>query len=194
MQSNKREDFLFALKQEFAQYQYFQKQIEECDEEIKKQLHNFINEDETKKSLFTEAKIHKRVNKNAPKNIDLNLLAYQYFDGIDLLAIQGVSHATVLSLMSEVGPEGFKKFDSAKQFASWLRLCPNKKVSGGKILSSRTPKGSNRLKIALRQAANAIGNLKDNHLTNFFNRVCFKKGRPAAISATARKLAIIIWN
>lgn len=194
LQSNKREDFLFALKQEFAQYQYFQKQIEECDEEIKKQLNDFISQDETKKALFTEAKVHKRINKNAPKNIDLNLIAYQYFDGIDLLAIQGVSHATVLTLMSEVGPEGIRKFDTAKQFASWLRLCPNKKVSGGKILSSRTPKGSNRLKIALRQAANAIGNLKDNHLTNFFNRVCFRKGRPAAISATARKLAIIIWN
>uniref|UniRef100_UPI00036DFC88 transposase n=2 Tax=Nafulsella turpanensis TaxID=1265690 RepID=UPI00036DFC88 len=194
LQSNKREDFLFALKQEFAHYQYMQRQIEECDEEIKKQLNDFINQDETKKALFTEAKIHKRINKNAPKNIDLNLIAYQYFDGIDLLAIQGVSHATVLTLMSEVGAEGLKKFGTAKQFASWLRLCPNKKVSGGKILSSRTPKGSNRLKIALRQAANAIGNLKDNHLSNFFNRVCFRKGRPAAISATARKLAIIIWN
>ena len=194
LQTNKREDFLFALKQEFAQYQYIQLLIEECDEEIKKQLNDFINQDETKKALFTETKIHKRINKNAPKNIDINLVAYQYFDGIDLLAIQGVSHATVLTLMSEVGPEGIKKFDTAKQFASWLRLCPNRKVSGGKILSSRTPKGSNRLKIALRQAANAIGNLKDNHLTNFFNRVCFRKGRPAAISATARKLAIIIWN
>lgn len=194
LQSNKREDYLFALKQEFDQYQYIQTQVSRCDEEIKNQINHFIHQDETKKSLFTEAKIHKRINKNAPKNIDLNLVAYQYFDGVDLLAIQGVSHATVLSLMSEVGPEGIRKFDTAKQFASWLRLCPNKKVSGGKILSSRTPKGSNRLKIALRQAANAIGNLKDNHLTNFFNRICYRKGRPAAISATARKLAIIIWN
>lgn len=194
LQSNKREDFLFALRQEYAQYQYLQRQIFECDKEIKKQINHFIDQDDTKKSLFTESKIHKRINKNAPKNIDINLVAYQYFDGIDLLAIQGVSHATVLSLMSEIGPEGIKKFETAKQFASWLRLCPNKKVSGGKVLSSRTPKGSNRLKIALRQAANAIGNLKDNHLTNFFNRVCFRKGRPAAISATARKLSIIIWN
>lgn len=194
LQSNNREDFLFALCQELDQYQYLQKQISQCDEAMKKQLEDHIGQDDTKKALFTEAKVHKRINKNAPKDIDINLVAYQYFEGIDLLAIQGVSHSTVLTLMSEVGPEGIKKFATAKQFASWLRLCPNKKVSGGKVLSSRTPKGSNRLKIALRQAANAIGNLKDNHLTAFFNRICFRKGRPAAISATARKLAIIIWN
>ena len=61
-------------------------------------------------------------------------------------------------------------------------------------MSSKTPKGSNRLKIALRNAANAIGNLKDTHLSNFFKRVCYKKGRTVAVSATARKLAVIIWN
>lgn len=96
--------------------------------------------------------------------------------------------------MSEIGPEGFKKFKSSKQFASWLRLAPNNKISGGKILSNRIPKGSNRLKIALRQAANAIGNLKDTHLSDFFKRVAYRKGRQSAVSATARKLAVIIWT
>ena len=56
------------------------------------------------------------------------------------------------------------------------------------------PKGSNRLKIALRNAANAIGNLKDTHLADFFKKVLYRKGRTAAVSATARKLAVIIWN
>ena len=76
------------------------------------------------------------------------------------MKIEGVSHATVLTIMSEVGPEGFKKFEIAKQFASWLRLAPNNKISGRKVLSNKIPKGSNRLKITLRNAANAIGNLK----------------------------------
>ena len=53
---------------------------------------------------------------------------------------------------------------------------------------------SNRLKIALRNAANAIGNLKDTHLSDFFRKVLYRKGRTAAVSATARKLAVIIWN
>jgi transposase len=56
------------------------------------------------------------------------------------------------------------------------------------------PKGSNRLKIALRQGANAIGNLKETHLADFFRKVLYRKGRTVAVSATARKLAVIIWN
>lgn len=110
------------------------------------------------------------------------------------MQIEGLSHSTILTIMSEIGPDGFSKFQTAKQFASWLRLAPNNKISGGRVLSNRIPKGSNRLKIALRQAANAIGNLKDTHLSNFFKRVAFRKGRQAAVSATARKLAVIIWN
>ena len=110
------------------------------------------------------------------------------------MKIEGLSHATILSLMSEVGPDGFKKFETGKQFASWLRLAPNNKISGGKVLSNKILKGSNRLKIALRNAANAIGNLKDTHLSDFFKRVAYRRGRTAAVSATARKLAVIIWN
>jgi transposase len=110
------------------------------------------------------------------------------------VAIEGVSRSTVIALMSEVGLEGMKKFKTAKEFSSWLRLSPNNKISGGKVLSNKIPKGSNRLKIALRNAPNAIGNLKDTHLSNFFKRITFRKGRTSVISATARKLAVNIWN
>ncbi len=110
------------------------------------------------------------------------------------MQIEGISYATILSIMSEVGPDGFQKFETAKHFSSWLRLAPNNKISGGKVLSNKVPKGSNRLKIALLNAANAVGNLKESHLSHFFKRVAFKKGRAAAISATARKLGVIIYN
>jgi hypothetical protein len=157
-------------------------------------LDDFIDKDHVKKSLYIDKKAHKTINKNTPKNIDLNLMSYQYFDGIDLYAIEGFSHGTVLTLMSEIGEKGILKFQNAQQFTSWLRLAPNNKISGGRILSSRNPKGSNRLKIALRKVANSIGNLKDNHLSNFFNRIAYRKGRAVAISATARKIATILWN
>jgi transposase len=152
-------------------YLNLQSKIKECDQEIEKMLNEQINSDDNKREHYIEKKVHKRLNKNAPKNIDINLLSYQYFEGVDLLAIEGVSHSTVLTLISEVGM-GIHKFQSAKQFTSWLRLSPNNKISGGKILSNRIPKGSNRLKIALRNAANAIGNLKDTALSNFFKRPC----------------------
>jgi transposase len=110
------------------------------------------------------------------------------------MAIEGVNEATLMTIISEIGLEGIKKFESAKQFTAWLRLAPNNKISGGKVLSHHLPKGSSRLKIALRNAANAIGNLKEGHLSDFFRRICYKRGRATAVSATARKLAVIIWN
>jgi transposase len=194
LQTNGRKDYLFALKHEYYMYEMIQKAIKDCDLEIEKMLNEQISGNADKRKLHIEGKVHKKVNKNSPKNMDINLMAYQYFEGIDLLAIEGVSHSTVLSVMSEVGLEGLKKFGSAKQFASWLRLAPNNKISGGKVLSHKVPKGSSRLKIALRNAANAVGNLKDTPLSNFFNRINYRKGRVSAISATARKLAVIIWN
>ncbi len=194
LKGNNREDYLFGLKQELESYQFYQKKIAECDKQIGAFLKQQINTDPEKKKLKTTDKTHKRLNKNAIKGIDLNQASFQYFGGVDLMSIEGMSHATVLSIISEIGPDGFQKFESAKHFTSWLRLAPNNKVSGGKLLSSKTPKGSNRLKIALRNAANAIGNLKDTHLSNFFNRVAYRKGRTVAVSATARKLAVILWN
>jgi transposase len=195
LQSNGRKDFLFALQQELDTYDHLKRKIEQCDKEIEKMLDEIIGSDDEKRQHQIEPKPYKRITKNTPKDIDLNLKSYQMFEGIDLLAIEGMSYSTVLALMSEVGIAGIKKFTTAKHFASWLRLAPNNKVSGGKVLSSKVPKGSNRLKIAFRNAANAIGNLKESTpLRDFFHRINFRKGRVSAISATARKLAVIIWN
>jgi hypothetical protein len=96
------------------------------------------------------------------------------FDGVDLMAIEGVSHATLMAIMSGVGLEGFGKFETSKQFSSWLHLSPNTEIPGGKPISSHIPKGGSRLKIALRNAANVIGNLKNTHLSDFFKRILYK--------------------
>jgi transposase len=192
--SNKREDYLFGLKQEYDRYQFYSTKILECDKEIGKFLDVTIRQKEEVVDDIPEGKYFKRQNKNSIKGIDLNIVSYQYFDGVDLLSIPGVSHSTVLTIMSEIGPEGFNKFSTAQHFASWLKLAPNNKISGGRILSNRIPQGSNRLKIALRNAANAVGNLKESDLAKFFRKIAFKKGRQTAINATARKIAVILWN
>lgn len=194
LQYNGREDYFFALKQEWKTYLHLQKQIDETDKEIKKLLKKIIRSDENKKKYTAKKKDYKRKNKNAIRNTDMNKIGVQYFEGIDLMAIEGVNDATVMAFISEIGLEGIKKFKTAKEFTAWLRLAPNNKISGGKVLSHHLPKGSNRLKIALRQSANVIGNLKEGHLNDFFRRINYKKGRATAISATARKLAVIIWN
>ena len=194
LHGNNREDYLFGLRQEFDSYNFFQRKIKACDKEIENLIKKEIRKNPENQKLKTTDKPYKRANKNAVQIKNFNQIAFQYFGGIDLMAIEGVSHATVVAIMSEIGIDGFKKFETAKQFGSWLRLAPNNKISGGKILSNKIPKGSNRLKIALRNAANAIGNLKDTHLSDFFRRIAFRKGRQAAVSATARKLATIIWT
>lgn len=192
--SNKRQDYLFGLKQEFARHQFYTTMINECDKEISAFLEQSIQQKEEVVDDIPDTKYFKRQNKNAIQGIDLNIVSYQYFDEVDLLSIPGVSHSTVLTLMSEIGPEGFHKFPTAQHFASWLKIAPNNKISGGRILSNRIPQGSNRLKIALRNAANAVGNLKDTDLAKFFPKIAFKKGRQTAINATARKIAVILWN
>ena len=110
------------------------------------------------------------------------------------MEIDGISCTTILTIISEVGFDLAEKFPSSKHFVSWMCLCPNKKISGGKVLSSRSQKNKNRLAHAFRQAANTVGNQKNTALSGFFRRLAYKKGRKVAITATARKLAIIVYN
>jgi len=110
------------------------------------------------------------------------------------MAIEGVNEGLNMAIISEIGLDGIRKFPTAKQFTAWLRLAPNNKISGGKVLSHHIPKGSSRLKIAFRNTANAIENLKEGWLVEFFKRINYKKGRATAVTALARKLAGIIWN
>lgn len=194
LQYNGRDDYMFALKHEWDTYLHIQKQIEEVDAEIKKLLEDIIDKDDNKKQHVASPKKYKRKNKNTIKGTDMNYIAYQYFEGVDLMEIEGVNDATIMAIISEIGLEGIKKFGASKQFTAWLRLAPNNKISGGKVLSHHLPKGSSRLKIAFRNAANAIGNQKEGHLADFFRKINYKKGRATAVSATARKLAVIIWN
>ena len=111
----------------------------------------------------------------------------------DLSAIPGISVHKILSFIAEVGTS-IDKCRNAQAITSWLRLAPNNKVSVGKVLSTRASKGKKPLAIAFRDAANIIGNQKNGALTTFFKRIGLKKGRGAAITTTARKIAVIFYN
>lgn len=134
----------------------------------------------------------KRRQKNAP-SFDIESYAYQLSDGIDLLEIDGISFQFVLTFLSEVGMD-LSQFPTAKHFVSWLCLSPNKKVSGGKVLSSKTRKSKSRLRIAFRQSAIGLAKVKDNPQAHFYHRMAKAHGKGTAITATARKLAIIVYN
>lgn len=187
-----RTELLFELRACLDLYRHFTCALIECDQVIEKLLIEYTPARSISKE---QEKIFKSYNRKKAKNapaFNIAKPAYQFF-GTDLFAIKGVSHNTVLCLMTYLGDDIYK-FPTAKSFASWLRLVPNNKVSGGRILSSRVKKGKNTIAIALRHVANSIGNQKEHDLLPFFRRIAYRKGRVAAITATARKIAIIIWN
>ena len=182
-------ELLYELSDCYDLYKIFQDKITKCDQEIEQILKTVNNTiPDQKRNELTKKQIK---GKNQHK---FNLPEYSYkILGVDLFAIQGVSMNTIMTFIAEIGNDIYK-FKTAKQFTSWLRLAPNNKISGGKLISSRTPKGKNKFAIALRNAANTIDRLKEGVLTSFFKRIAYKKGRAAAVTATARKIAIIIWN
>lgn len=183
------EELLYELKSSYELYKITQKSISDCDLEIEKILDKATNNN----ILDSEVKLTKKQLKGKNQQ-RFNLPEYSYkLFGVDLFAIECISMNTVMVFIAEIGNDIYK-FKSAKEFTSWLRLAPNNKVSGGKLISSRTPKGKNKFTIALRNAANTIDRLKDGSLNLFFKRIAYRKGRAAAITATARKLATIIWN
>jgi transposase len=192
---NWRDEYLFELKQCYEIYKYYHVKIAECDKEIEKILERKITENERKdgeqRPEFTGKKARK--NKNDPA-FDMQTISFQLSGGIDLSAIEGVSVGTIMTILSEVGLD-LSSFPTAKHFTSWLHLSPNNKISGGKVLSSKTVKGKNHVAKALRQAANVIGTkVKTGALHHCYKRSAYRKGGIQAVTATARKLAIIIWN
>jgi len=189
---NGRKDYLFELEDCFRMYHTYLERIDACDKKIEELMcsqNTRLGKPQTEPPAPDKPK---QKSKNTP-NLPLEKLAWQRNDEVNLMEIKGVSYATVLAVVCEVGLS-ITKFSTAKQWTSWLRFSPNNRKSGGKILSSHVPKGSNRVACALRLAAESVGKQKNAPLYPFFQRILQRKGRAAAIIATARKLAVIIWN
>ena len=111
--------------------------------------------------------------------------------GLDLTEIEGISELTALTIISEIGPE-VSKFATVKKFCSWLGLCPNWKKTGGRVKSSRTRRGVNRVATALRLAAHGL-HRSQGALGAFLRRMKSRLGTAAALTATAHKLARIVY-
>lgn len=183
------DELLFELEQNYMLYQCLQKSIESTDKKLEELLIEATKDKTTTEEL---KRVNKQLKGKNQAQFDLQNYSYKML-GVNLFKIQGVSVNTILTFISEVGNDIFK-FQTSKQFVSWLRLAPNNKITGGKVVSSRTKKGKNKLAIAFRDAANTVERLKTGELVQFFKRIAYKKGRGAAVTATARKIATIFWN
>ena len=189
LEGDYRPEHLFALKQAVELYFFYHQQIETCNQQIEgylKQLESKIDSDADVKPI----KRNKQRSKNEP-SFDLATHLY-HIAGVDFTKIDGLNVLTVQTILSEAGldPEAF---GTEKRFASWLGLCPENRVTGGKIKSVRTRKVVNRAAKAFRLAANSLKN-SSSALGGYYRRMRFRLGPPKAITATAHKLARIFFR
>ena len=183
-----RDEHVFALSQAVELFDIYQNKITACDEKIEKQLSTFEGKNNVDKINIKKKPV--KNSKNAP-SFDLSSHLIRMV-GVDLTGIPGIEAYSSLKIISEIGLD-LSRWRSSKQFASWLGLCPGNKVSGGKRLGGKSKRTGNYAASALRMAASTLHH-SQSALGAFFRRLKARIGAPKATTATAHKLAIIIFN
>jgi transposase len=181
-----REEHLFELKLAYEAWQFTLGQVEKVDGQIALQLGR-MKCDRALPPLKPKARPKRRA---SSPGFDVRAALY-YVVGLDLTEIEGVSELTALTVISEIGP-GVSRFATVKKFCSWLGLCPNWQKTGGRVKSSRTRRGVNRAAQALRLAAQSLHHSRG-ALGGFLRRMKGRLGAQAAVTATAHKLARIVY-
>ena len=185
---NYREEHVFALGQSLDLYDFHQAKIAECDEHVEAVLDK-LNVDQPAPAEPLP-KVRNARSRNEPP-FDVRAALYTLI-GADLSQIHGFGPHTVLRLVAECGDD-LSKWPTAKHFTSWLCLAPGNKISGGRVLSSETRRTSNRASTLLRLAAVNVGKTQT-ALGAFYRRLGARVGKAKAITATARKLAVLFYN
>lgn len=200
-------EHLFVLRQSRLLYKAYQQEIIECDRETEKLLSVFeARVDPTQKPLPPDRK-HNRNAQKKPKRqkkqhsqsqyglseagFDLRTEAYKLF-GVDVTQIPGVE-MSVLPLFSEVGRDLSSRWPTAGHFVSWLNLCPDNDISGGRVLWKGTRRVRNRAGQIFRIAAYSL-HRSPTPLGNYLRRMKAKLGPQAATTATAHKIAVILYT
>jgi transposase len=187
-----RTEHLFTLQQTHALWQQHQNLIAECDTQIAAMLQAFDSKADATAAPLPPAKTsHKKAQRNEPQFAAREECSRVL--GVDLTAVPGFATPTVLVLLCELGPEFAAKFPTAKHFGSWLGLCPDNRITGGKIYSVRTRDVKSRVAEALRLAAQSLWQAK-NYFGDLYRRWKARLGSPKAITAMAHKLARILWH
>jgi transposase len=180
-------EHLFTLRQSLTAYRSYQQLIDDCDREIRRSLDTFQPPNTPADSN------HQPESKKRPTSADAGLRTeLKRVFGVDLTKIPGIRTGIAQMLFGEIGPD-FTKFRSASAFASWMGLCPDNDISGGKVLWVGTRKVKCRAATSLRMAAQSLHHSKSG-MGDFYRRMRAKLGAPKAITAAAHKLARIIFH
>lgn len=186
LQGTWRQEHVFALEQAVARYDFLQAQIIACDQQIEACLQAF----EPRAEIEKASQRPRRRQGNTP---DFDVWPYLYqMTGVDLTQIDGIDVLSALKIISEIGLD-MTRWPTAKHFAAWLGLCPGNKISGGKRYRSRTKPTANRAAAALRMAAQTLSH-SHSALGAYYRRMRARLGAPGAITATAHKLARIVYS
>jgi transposase len=178
---NYRTEHLFALKQNFAVYEFLLQQISECDTEIEALLTTLAAQQPPPAALLPAAR-RKRISQHTP-GFDIRRPLHRLTGGADLSQIDSIGPHAALQIVAEIGLD-MSRWPTEKHFASWLALALNNKVSGGRLLSSRTPPSANRAAAALRRCAMSLARTST-ALGAFYRRLAARAGKAKAITATA---------
>ena len=186
-----REEHLFVLRQAYSAYQFAQQQIMACDQAVETLLKKVDKAvDANHRPLPASTSSHRKPQGNEPT---YNARSYVYeIYGVDLTQVPGCQASTVQTLLSEVGRD-MTKWKTEKHFTSWLGLSPNAKRSGGKNQSMNTRKVQSRAALAFRHAARAVSQ-SHSSIGAFYRRLRSRCGPSKALTATARKLAVIFYH
>jgi transposase len=187
---NYRPEHLFALQQNLELFDALQHQIEACDTAIEAQL-NLMAVRSAPKTPLPPPRTMRKPRDNEPR-FEIRTLLHQITGGVDLSQIDAIRPYTALRLLAEIGTD-MNRWPTEKHFTSWLTLAPQNKISGGRILSSRTQPSANRAAAILRMAAMSLGRTQT-ALGAYYRRLAYRVGKAKAITATARKLAILVYR
>jgi len=190
LEGNWRKELLFILQQELNLYQMYQQQIAECDTALQGHLQTLQDKIEPDRPL-PPAKTNKKAGSNAPSSFDLRKELYR-ISGADLTQIDGINVMCAHTIIAELGTD-MTRFPSEAHFASFLGLCPDNQITGGKVLHRGTRHVVNRAATALRLAATSLWRSKT-YLGAKFRRLRTRLGAPKAITAMAHMLARLVYR
>lgn len=182
-----REDHPFALQQAVGLHRFYHQQLAEPDERLEAYLTTFGDRSDGK---ILQKSPKPKAGSNAP-NFDLRNYLHR-ITGVDLTTIDGISGYAAVKILSEIGTD-MTLWPTEKHFASWLCLCPGSKKTGGRPISGKSRANANRAAAVLRLAAQSLARANC-ALGAFYRRMKAGLGAPKAITATARKLANIVYN
>ncbi len=187
---NYRAEHLFVLRQNLELFDTFQRQILTCDNEIESVLRTLAAKQRRPKAPVPPPRCKPKFCDNEPR-FEIRDPLYR-LAGADLTQIDSIGPYTALKLTAEIGTD-MSRWPTPGHFTSWLTLAPKNKITGGRLISSRTQPSANRAATVLRMCAMVVGRTST-ALGAYYRRIAYRIGKPKAITATARKLAILVYR